>query len=65
MIRKDWLDELGLGIPVTLADWEETALMLMDEKDLVSGLAIATNDAMVYSRVCGTSARPTMLRTAQ
>ncbi|HML48230.1 MAG TPA: extracellular solute-binding protein, partial [Clostridia bacterium] len=46
MIRQDWLDELGLPMPKTIADWEETLLALMDAKDLVSGFAIQT--ANVY-----------------
>ena len=44
MIRQDWLDELGLPMPKTIADWEETLLTLMDAKDLVSGLAMETGN---------------------
>lgn len=44
MIRQDWLDELNLPMPKTIADWESTLLTLMDEKDLVSGFAISTGN---------------------
>lgn len=40
MIRQDWLDALGLSTPATIAQWEETLLRLMEEKDLACGLAI-------------------------
>ena len=40
MIRQDWLDELGLAQPATIAEWEETLGKLVEEKDLACGLAI-------------------------
>ena len=44
MVRQDWLDELGLPMPKTIADWESTLLTLMDAKDLVSGFASQTGN---------------------
>ncbi len=32
MIRKDWLDELGLEIPVTYDDWEIVLTKFKEEK---------------------------------
>ncbi len=40
MIRQDWLDELGLAVPKTVAEWETTMKALIEAKDLVCGLAI-------------------------
>lgn len=44
MIRQDWLDELGLETPSTIAEWETTLLALVKEKDLACGLAIQTSN---------------------
>lgn len=32
MIRQDWLDDLGLGIPHTIAEWETVLLKFKEEK---------------------------------
>lgn len=41
-IRQDWLDELGMGIPVTIEDWDET-LRAMKELKGVAPLGINFN----------------------
>jgi len=39
-IRKDWLDDLGLSLPVTLADWEVMMDAFMREKGAEYGVCI-------------------------
>jgi len=39
-IRQDWLDEYDLELPSTIAEWEDVLTKLVEEKDLVCGLAI-------------------------
>ena len=40
-IRKDWLDELGLSMPVTIADWEATLEAFKTEKGAVAPLILS------------------------
>lgn len=49
MIRQDWLEELGLNTPVTLAQWEETLLQLMEKKDLVCGMAVSLENFFQFA----------------
>lgn len=40
-IRQDWLDELGLSVPETYDDWEETLLAFKNEYDCSSALLLS------------------------
>ena len=46
MIRQDWLDEAGLEQPVTIQDWEDTMLALIDARGLTCGLAMSADNIM-------------------
>lgn len=46
LIRQDWLDEAGLEQPVTIQDWEDTMLALMDARGLTCGIAMNTDNIM-------------------
>lgn len=48
-VRKDWLDELGLGIPVTYDDWEEALTQFKEKKNAYAPLAIGANGYMETS----------------
>lgn len=39
-IRRDWLDELGLSVPVTYADWEEVLTAFKEKKGATAPLFI-------------------------
>ncbi|MCR5254897.1 MAG: extracellular solute-binding protein [Acetatifactor sp.] len=41
-IRKDWLDDLGLDVPVTFDDWEEMLVAFRDKKNAYSPLSIGS-----------------------
>lgn len=41
-IRKDWLDDLGLDVPVTFDDWEEMLVAFKEKKDAYSPLSIGS-----------------------
>lgn len=50
VIRKDWLQELGLDVPETLEEWEEMLIAFRDKKGAEAPLTIQKNDApMLYS----------------
>jgi len=38
MVRRDWLDDLGLSVPETIADWEAMLTAFRDEKGAVAPL---------------------------
>ncbi|WP_019636569.1 extracellular solute-binding protein [Paenibacillus fonticola] len=38
ILRKDWLDELGLGIPITIDDWHEVLQAFKKEKQIEAPL---------------------------
>lgn len=40
IIRKDWLDDLGLDIPTTIADWEEMLVAFKEKKGATVPLAV-------------------------
>lgn len=44
MVRKDWLDDLGLDIPVTYADWENMLTKFKEEKGAIAPLALIENE---------------------
>lgn len=43
MIRQDWLDELGLDIPVTVDEWEETLVAFKEKKGASAPLSLSSN----------------------
>lgn len=43
VIRKDWLDDLGLGIPSTLDEWHDALLAFKEQKGCEAPLMIGTN----------------------
>ncbi|WP_214627196.1 extracellular solute-binding protein [Paenibacillus agaridevorans] len=51
IIRKDWLDELGLPVPVTIEDWHKTLTAFKEKKGATSPLSmysfLFTNGAFV------------------
>ena len=47
MLRKDWLDELGLDMPVTVEDWEEMLTAFKEKKGASAPLSTAA-DFILY-----------------
>lgn len=48
MVRKDWLDDLGLAIPTTVAELENVLIQFRDSKGATAGYSVAWNN---YSRL--------------
>ncbi|MDF2541298.1 MAG: hypothetical protein K0S47_1016 [Herbinix sp.] len=48
-VRKDWLDDLGLEIPVTYDDWEKMLTLFKTEKGAYSPLSLGADGFMEYS----------------
>ena len=44
-VRKDWLDDLGLDMPVTYDDWHEVLTAFKNEKDCYAPLSLMGNGA--------------------
>ena len=59
VVRKDWLDECGLQVPVTLEDWENVLVAFKDKYGVALGFSVARflNQAALAS---GTGAYATM-----
>jgi len=49
MVRKDWLDDLGLDIPVTYDDWERMLTLFKTEKSCYAPLSIGQYGYMSLS----------------
>lgn len=49
MVRKDWLDELGLDIPVTFDDWEKMLTLFKTEKNCYAPLSLGQYGYMSLS----------------
>ena len=60
MIRKDWLDELGLEIPVTYDDWEIVLTKFKEEKGAYAPLCLNATGSMTrsYAMSAGFNAIP-------
>lgn len=43
ILRKDWLDDLGLDLPVTLADWENVLTQFKEKKGATYPLSLASS----------------------
>lgn len=43
MVRKDWLDELGIGVPETISEWETMLRLFKNEKNASAPLCIQTS----------------------
>ncbi|MCM3786138.1 extracellular solute-binding protein [Neobacillus mesonae] len=43
IIRKDWLDELGLSVPETISDWHTVLKAFKEQKDIEAPLTILGN----------------------
>jgi ABC-type sugar transport system, periplasmic component len=50
VVRKDWLDELGLGLPVTLDDWY-TVLKAFKKKGVESPLLVYNTGVPAYGQI--------------
>lgn len=50
MIRKDWLDELGLEIPVTYDDWHEVLTQFKEKKNASAPLLVDSTSFFTGSR---------------
>ena len=49
IVRKDWLDELGLSTPVTVSDWETILTAFKEKKGATAPLTLTpANDANLY-----------------
>lgn len=48
-VRKDWLDDLGLDVPVTYKDWEEMLQLFKSKKGAYAPLSIGQNGYMSIS----------------
>lgn len=48
-VRKDWLDDCGLDMPVTYADWEEMLTAFKEKKGAYAPLSLNKNGYMVLS----------------
>ncbi len=48
-VRKDWLDELGLKVPVTFDDWENMLTLFKTRKGAYAPLCIGANGFLEYS----------------
>lgn len=48
-VRKDWLDDLGLEVPVTFDDWERMLTLFKTEKKAYAPLSIGQNGFMSIS----------------
>lgn len=48
-LRKDWLDELGLKVPVTYDDWENMLTLFKEKKNAYAPLCIGANGYLEYS----------------
>lgn len=56
IIRKDWLDELGMDIPKTLEDWEKMLIRFRDEKGATAPLTLQKNQkSMLFALMSTTS----------
>ena len=62
VVRKDWLDECGLQVPVTLEDWEKVLVAFKDKYGVAMGFSVSRflNQAGLAS---GTGAYATMAPT--
>lgn len=50
ILRKDWLDELGLEAPVTISDWETVLTEFRDKKSAAAPLSInKVNKSLLFS----------------
>jgi len=43
LVRKDWLDDMGMELPVTIADWETVLTAFRDEKGAAAPLFLMGN----------------------
>lgn len=48
-VRKDWLDELGLSIPVTYDDWENMLTLFLEKKGAYAPLSIGAKGYLEHS----------------
>ncbi len=48
-VRKDWLDELGLPLPVTYDDWENMLTLFREKKGAYAPLTLGSNGALEHS----------------
>jgi putative aldouronate transport system substrate-binding protein len=48
-VRKDWLDDLGLKVPVTYDDWEKVLTLFKTEKGAYAPISLGANGYMEYS----------------
>ena len=53
VIRKDWLDELGVRVPETLEEWEEMLIAFRDKKGASSPLTLQKGDVAHLYRLLG------------
>ena len=56
ILRKDWLDDLGLEIPVTIADWENVLTQFKDQKGATApffGQAANQDPSQLYNTFLG------------
>ena len=49
IMRKDWLDDLGLGMPETIDDWEKALKAFKDKKGATEPLVITTSEMSYIS----------------
>lgn len=50
-VREDWLNDLGLDIPVTYDDWEEMLTAFKNEKDAYAPLALSSLGNMFFGEL--------------
>jgi len=51
MLRKDWLDELGLEVPETIDEWETVLRAFKEKKGAKAPLTLASTTDMLVSRL--------------
>ncbi len=51
VVRKDWLDELGLPVPVTLDDWYATLKAFKEKKKVPSPLLVFNTGVPAYNHI--------------
>lgn len=54
LVRKDWLDDVGLDIPETIDEWYEVLKAFRDEKGAAAPLTFAYPNELIYGGGVGT-----------
>ncbi len=53
MVRQDWLDELGLPVPETIADWETMLTAFKEQKGATNPFSFELKKLKLYNMIAG------------